>query len=52
MTVGDKLIIDACTCLVGGSHYYTERIDVPISQQGLDLKGGIRIEDDVWLGRE
>jgi acetyltransferase-like isoleucine patch superfamily enzyme len=48
--VGDNVIMGAYTYLVGGSHYHSERTDIPISQQGLHLKGGIRIEDNAWLG--
>lgn len=48
--IGNDVVIGAYTYLVGGSHYHTERTDIPISRQGLDLKGGIRIEDNVWIG--
>jgi acetyltransferase-like isoleucine patch superfamily enzyme len=50
VTVGNNAVIGAYTYLVGGSHYHYERTDIPIAQQGLDLKGGIRIGDNVWLG--
>jgi acetyltransferase-like isoleucine patch superfamily enzyme len=50
VTVGDNVAIGAYTYLVGGSHYHMERSDIPVSQQGLDLRGGIRIRDNVWLG--
>ncbi|MGA7671555.1 MAG: acyltransferase [Nitrolancea sp.] len=48
--IGNNVVIAAYTYLVGGSHYHFDRTDIPISQQGLDLKGGIRIEDNVWIG--
>ncbi len=48
--IGNNVVIAAYTYLVGGSHYHFDRIDIPISQQGLDLKGGIKIEDNVWIG--
>jgi acetyltransferase-like isoleucine patch superfamily enzyme len=50
VTIGNNVVIGAYTYLVGGSHYHVDRTDIPISQQGLDLKGGICIEDNVWLG--
>jgi len=50
VSVGNNVVIGTYTYLAGGSHYHFERTDIPISQQGQDLKGGIRIEDNVWLG--
>jgi acetyltransferase-like isoleucine patch superfamily enzyme len=48
--VGNHVIMGPYTYLVGGSHYNDERIDIPVAQQGLKSKGGIRIHDNVWLG--
>lgn len=50
VTIGDNVVIGAYTYLVGGSHYHVDRTDMPIAHQGLDLKGGICIEDNVWFG--
>jgi acetyltransferase-like isoleucine patch superfamily enzyme len=50
VSIGSNVVIGPYTYLVGGSHYHTEKTDIPISQQGLDLKGGICIEDNVWIG--
>lgn len=50
VSIGNDVVIGAYTYLVGGSHYHTDRTDIPVSQQGLDLKGGICIENNVWLG--
>ncbi|MHB1131398.1 MAG: acyltransferase [Chloroflexota bacterium] len=50
VTVGDNVAIGTGTYLAGGSHYYVDSVDIPIVQQGLSLKGGIRIEDGAWLG--
>lgn len=40
----------ASGCYIGGMQHGFDRSDVPIVQQALNIKGGIRIEDDVWLG--
>jgi len=45
-----KYCLFAGNCFVGGVQHGFERSDVPIVQQELIMKGGIRIEDDVWLG--
>ena len=50
VSIGDNVIIAAYTYLVGGGEYHTERTDIPVVKQGLRLKGGIRVEDNVWLG--
>ncbi|MFC2160011.1 hypothetical protein ACFLQS_04785, partial [Actinomycetota bacterium] len=36
--------------LIGGGTYHFNSPDIVIRKQGLDLKGGITIEDNVWLG--
>lgn len=37
-------------CYVGGAQHSFDRTDIPITRQPLNSKGGVRIEDDVWLG--
>ncbi|NEP14080.1 MAG: acyltransferase [Symploca sp. SIO2C1] len=37
-------------CYVGGVSHQFDRTDIPIVQQPLATKGGVRIGDDVWLG--
>ncbi|GFP26706.1 maltose O-acetyltransferase [Candidatus Hakubella thermalkaliphila] len=49
LSVGRNVLI-AYRCYVGAEYYHFERLDVPISQQGKDLQGGVIIEDNVWLG--
>jgi len=36
--------------IAGGGNYNTDRLDIPIAQQGLRVIGGSCIEDGVWLG--
>ena len=47
--IGRSVLI-AGNCYIGGGRYVTERLDVPIMEQGLYSKGPVVIEDDVWLG--
>lgn len=48
--VGKDVLISAYVYLIGGGTYHFDNPDKPIREQGLDLKGGITIEDNVWLG--
>ena len=36
--------------LAGGGNYHFERTDIPISEQGMDFKGGIHIGKNCWIG--
>lgn len=37
-------------CYIGGAQHSFDRTDIPITRQPINSKGGVRIEDDVWLG--
>lgn len=43
-------VIGAHCYLIGGGDYNTERLDVPIAQQGVKVMGGLRVERGVWIG--
>ncbi len=50
LEIGKHVLIAAYTyCCAGGNHAY-DRKDVPIIKQGFINKGGVVIEDDVWIG--
>ena len=50
VTIGEGVLIAANCTLAPVNHAFAER-DTPIRQQGfLPSRGGIVIEDDVWLG--
>lgn len=50
LTIGEDALIAAyCYLSAAGSHNYSDP-DVPIIRQGVTRKGGIRIENGVWLG--
>ena len=48
--IGDEVIIAAYTYIVGGGNHDYSRLDVPIIEQPNLDKGGIVIEDNVWIG--
>jgi acetyltransferase-like isoleucine patch superfamily enzyme len=45
-----KHCLFAARCYVGGVQHNFNRRDIPIDRQPIDDKGGVRIENDVWLG--
>jgi acetyltransferase-like isoleucine patch superfamily enzyme len=47
--IGDYVLIGPYT-YIGGHSYEFEQLDVPIGLQGLNLRGGTRIEEGAWLG--
>jgi len=48
--VGSDAIIGPRCYIVGGGSYHTNRLDIPIWRQGIKNDGGVRLENDVWLG--
>jgi maltose O-acetyltransferase len=51
ISVGNNVIIGP-NCVILDRNHKFDRIDVPISQQGLTEKKPAIIEDDVWIGRD
>lgn len=47
--IGRHAII-AAFCYIGGVDHRTDRTDIPMALQGCLDKGGVVLEDDVWLG--
>ena len=45
-----KHVLLAANCYIGGAQHKFDRLDIPIMRQGYESKGGVLIEDDVWLG--
>lgn len=50
LRLGKNIIIAAYTYLIAGGNHKFDRTDMPIIAQGMDVKGGIVIEDNCWLG--
>lgn len=48
--IGSDAIIGPRCYIVGGGNYHTERLDIPMWRQGIKHDGGVRLQDDVWLG--
>lgn len=40
----------APNCTIIGANHNFQRTDIPIKHQGVSNRGGVVIEDDVWLG--
>lgn len=50
VAIGVDAIIGPRCYITGGGNYNIDRIDIPISKQGMKVMGGTRIESGVWLG--
>jgi len=48
--IGAETIIGQMSFVVGGGNYNIDRFDLPIRMQGIQNDGGVRIEENVWLG--
>lgn len=47
--IGSSVLI-AGNCYIGGGRYVSDRLDIPMMEQGVYSKGPVVIGDDVWLG--
>lgn len=47
-----KHVLFAANCYIGGAQHNFDRTDIPIMRQGYNNRGGVTIEDDVWLGTD
>ena len=50
VSIGANCVIAPFSHIIGAAYYKTDRTDIPICEQGMDLRGGISIQDNVWLG--
>jgi acetyltransferase-like isoleucine patch superfamily enzyme len=50
LEVGKNVLIAAYSYLCAGGNHAYERTDIPIIQQGFISKGGVVVEEDVWIG--
>ena len=48
--IGNRVLIGPYCYIVGAGLYNTDRTDVPIADQGIDLRGGVSVGDNAWLG--
>ncbi|MCB2185621.1 MAG: acyltransferase [Deltaproteobacteria bacterium] len=48
--VGRDVVIGPMCYLVGGGNYHTDRLDLPLGQQGIAPDGGVTVEPGAWLG--
>ena len=47
--MGEDVVIGPLCYLAGGGDYHTDRLDIPIAQQGIKDLGGIEIGPGAWL---
>jgi len=47
--LGQSILMGA-NCYIGGGRYVSDRLDIPMMDQGVYSKGPVVIHDDVWLG--
>jgi len=45
-----KSVLMGANCYIGGGRYLSDRLDIPMMEQGLYSKGPVVIQNDVWLG--
>jgi acetyltransferase-like isoleucine patch superfamily enzyme len=50
VAIGSNVAIGPQCYITGGGNYNTDRLDIPIAQQGGQVLGGSRIEEGVWIG--
>lgn len=50
VVIGNDVLVAAFVYIIGCGPYGTEQLDVPFKKQGIVSKGGIRIDDNVWVG--
>ncbi len=50
LVLGKDVLVAAYSYLCAGGNHAYDRTDIPIIQQGFVSKGGVVVEDDVWIG--
>ena len=50
MEIGPDCVIGQSCLIIGGGSYNIGCLDMPIRRQGIRNDGGVRLEEDVWLG--
>lgn len=52
VSIGIDAIIGQMSLVIGGGSYNVDRLDMPIRLQGIKEDGGVRIDDNVWIGAQ
>jgi acetyltransferase-like isoleucine patch superfamily enzyme len=50
VSIGADVMIGPRVYLVGGGNYHTEKVDIPMREQGIKPDSGVCLKDDIWLG--
>ena len=48
--IGNDVMIGPRCYFAGGGNYKSDRLDIPMAQQGLQEESGIKLGSDIWLG--
>jgi acetyltransferase-like isoleucine patch superfamily enzyme len=48
--IGNNVLIGPYCYIVGAGLYRMDRTDIPIVDQGVELRGGVKVGDNAWLG--
>lgn len=50
LSIGSNVLVAGMTYIVAGGNHGTDRTDIPVIRQECVSRGGIMIEDNVWIG--
>ena len=50
VSIGEDGIIGPQCYLAGGGNYHHDNLDIPIRDQGIQNDGGVKLENNIWLG--
>lgn len=50
LAIGENVLIAGLCYIIAGGNHGIDRVDIPIIRQQVVQKGGVRIEDNAWLG--
>jgi len=50
VSIGADVMIGPRAYMIGGGNYHTEKLDIPMREQGIKQDSGVCLKDDIWLG--
>ncbi len=50
VVIGKDVVIGQGCLIIGGGNYNIDELHIPIRKQGIRKDGGVKVEDNVWLG--
>jgi len=52
LTVERRVLIAGHCYIIAGGNHGLDRTDIPITEQPLEHRGGVRVERDCWIGAQ